>query len=97
MLPFYSTQKTMDENLKELGVGAILITMVMKEMFGFLKNRKESSDDSSSIEAYKKVASDSRLEAAITSLKENMVKQTTILERMQQDHSELLSLTRRSK
>ena len=87
----------MDENLKQFGFGAIFLTMIARELFSFLKTRKESNSDESGIEKYRQAANENRLEQAITSLKENMIKQTSILERMREDHSTLLNTVARIK
>jgi hypothetical protein len=78
----------MHEYMKEYGFPGIFLLMSVKYFFEMVSSvfskikESESNESNGSSEALKEY----RLEAAIGQLSENMIRQTAILERMQDDH-----------
>jgi hypothetical protein len=65
-------------DLKQLGVGALFVVVVLDRVFGFLKAKRESEENAASGEMQRE------MEQAIYKLTLNMELQTRILERIEQ-------------
>lgn len=76
-------------DLKQLGVGALFVVIVLDRVFGFLKAKRESEDNASSNE------SQQSMQQAMYKLTLNMELQTRILERVEQRLGLLTSLPAR--